>query len=469
MTYPWQLPDWPNYRYDKMAVSNLLYRYAIENGQLAESIASLPSPLNQEATIDLMVSEAIETMAIEGEHLDRPSVISSIKAQLGLKQPPNQTSDPKARRIASLMLAIREQFQKPIDKPTLITWENTLFQDKWWQSTDLSQHPWRTEEMVIVKGGKMENQNTVVFEAVPLDRVDLEMGRFLDWYNSNSPQRGSGVDQAMPGPVRAAIAHLWFETIHPFNDGNGRIGRAIAEHALAQDVQRPPLASLSSAIQVRKTEYYNALEQTNESMEITPWIQYFIKTAIQAQLIAKQQIERVLTKARFFERHQDQLSERQQEVIAHMFDVEPGIRERSINRNKYVSIVHTSPKTAQRDIKDLLDKGALVPLPGGGRSTRYALDLNGLTQAITRADIALMATQFPANTQITAALEYLPYRGEIVKQSDRFIVQRKAKNHLIMHRRSQLDGEIHDQQINNIDYLAGLDHKAVVSAVTEQP
>jgi Fic family protein len=417
MNYLWQHPDWPNFQYDSQAIHDLLYSYAIESSKLAATVVGLPDHLEQEANIDLIVSEAIETMAIEGESLDRPSVVSSIKNQLGLNQPLEPLKNPKATQITALLLTVREHLNKPLSKAELIRWKKMLFGETWNPST-IDKEPWRTVEMSVIP----------VYQAVPLKQVEAEMERYLDWYNSTT----------IEGPVRAAIAHLWFEIIHPFEDGNGRVGRAIAEHALAQELGRPPLASLSAAIQAKKADYYQALENVNQNLDITSWIIYFLTTIIQSQRIARLQIDRVLTKAKFFDKYNHQINDRQRRAISYMFDAELGVKERSINRNKYTSMIKQSSKTAQRDLQDMLKKGIIIALPERGRSTRYTLKLNEFTQAITRVELVEIAKQFSEKYNVSAAIEYLSYEGIIKKITDRLIVQSVAKNHLIVHRKDQL-------------------------------
>jgi Fic family protein len=375
MNYLWQHPDWPNFHYDSEALHDLLYHYAIESNKLSTSLVGLPDHLEQEANIDLIVSEAIETMAIEGESLDRPSVVSSIKNQLGLNQPLSPLHNPKAKQVTALLLTVREHFNKPLSKAELIRWKKILFGETW-NPTTINKEVWRTVEMSIIKGGGIDRANDIVYQAVPLKQVEAEMQRYLDWYNAST----------IEGPVRAAIAHLWFEIIHPFEDGNGRVGRAIAEHALAQELGRPPLASLSAAIQAKKADYYQALENVKQNIDITSWIIYFINTIIQSQRIARLQIDRVLSKAKFFDKYNEHINARQRRAILYMFDAEPGIKERSINRNKYTSMIKESSKTAQRDLQDLVKKGIIVPLPERGRSTRYTLKLQEFTQAVTRVE-----------------------------------------------------------------------------------
>lgn len=232
---------------------------------------------------------------------------------------------------------------------------------------------WRKpkDPMQVVSGaiGKL----IVHFEAPPSRRVPGEMDQFISWFNETGPGMNREIKKA---PVRAAIAHLYFESIHPFEDGNGRIGRAIAEKALSQGIGRPVMLSLSRTIEANKQGYYENLGKAQRSNKVTNWIKYFIKTLLAAQLEAEEQIEFTLKKAKYFDRFKEQLNDRQLKVIKRMLESGPTEFEGGINAGKYVSITKTSKASATRDLQDLLDKQAILPLgEGGGRSTKYQVNL----------------------------------------------------------------------------------------------
>jgi Fic family protein len=193
------------------------------------------------------------------------------------------------------------------------------------------------------------------------------MQRFLLWFNESQ-------DSIKKPIMRAAIAHLYFESIHPFEDGNGRIGRAIAEKALSQNIGRPVLFSLSKSMEAKKKAYYDALQKAQRSNEITEWMHYFVNTVLEAQIDAEQEIEFTLKKAKFFSQYQDQLNDRQQKGIRRMLEEGPNGFEGGMNARKYVGITGTSKATATRDLQDLVQKEIFTPI-GGGRSTRYELKL----------------------------------------------------------------------------------------------
>lgn len=238
---------------------------------------------------------------------------------------------------------------------------------------DIRVGTWRAhEEPMQVVSGAMGREK-VHFEAPPSATVPDEMARFIQWFNESAP---GGPKEIKKATVRSAIAHLYFETIHPFEDGNGRIGRAIAEKALSQGIGRPVLLSLSRTIESNKKRYYDALSQGQQSNEISAWINYFVKTVLAAHTEAEEQIEFTLKKTRYFDRFKDKLSERQLKVIKRMLDEGPKEFQGGINASKYGSITKVSKATATRDLQNLLQIGALTLLgEAGGRSTKYQVNL----------------------------------------------------------------------------------------------
>jgi Fic family protein len=197
------------------------------------------------------------------------------------------------------------------------------------------------------------------------------MVRLIGWYNHSSPVSG---DQEIPGIARAGIAHLWFESIHPFDDGNGRVGRAIADHALSQYLGYPTTACLATAIEAGKKSYYMQLEKASRgSLDINAWLDYFSDTVNEAQEIAREEVDFVLAKARFYETYGDQLNDRQARMVSRVFAEGRKGFEGGITTKKYEAITRCPNRTASRDLSDLVAKGIIIPLPGGGRITRYEL------------------------------------------------------------------------------------------------
>ena len=363
MRYNWQQKDWPNFQYETTDIEDMLFDFAQRTGRISGVLEGLSEVEQTEAMINLMVSEAIKTSEIEGEYLSRNDVMSSIRRNIGLNPDLPPTKDKRAEGVAELMLAVRNNFLKPLSSKMLFDWHTMLMKGS--KGIEIGQ--WRThkEPMQIVSGAI--GREIVHFEAPPSSKVPSEMNGFVKWFNESQ--------QHMRKPIiRSAIAHLYFETIHPFEDGNGRVGRAIAEKALSQSIGRPVLLSLSKSIESNKNKYYDALKAAQRSNEITNWINYFVKTVLDAQIDAEREIEFTLKKTKFFDNHKNALNERQQKVVRRMLEEGPQGFEGGMNARKYVSITSTSKATATRDLQDLVEKNIFKPI-GGGRSTRYEIKL----------------------------------------------------------------------------------------------
>ncbi len=365
--YNWQQSDWPDFRYNLSGVESLLLSFAEKSGHVSGILKSFPENLKVETLIDVMVAEAIKTSAIEGENLNREDVASSIKKNLGLTVDRKAIKDKIAEGMGRLLNDVRTTFAEPLTKEKLFAWHTMMMGG----TTDIVVGAWRKgkEPMQVVSGAL--GKQKVHFEAPPSSHVPVEMNRFLQWFNSTAP---GGKRELNKAPVRAAIAHLYFESIHPFEDGNGRMGRAIAEKALSQTMGWPVMLSLSKSIEARKQDYYNALQKAQRSNKITPWIQYFAQTVTEAQADAEEQVLFTLKKARFFERHRSVLNERQRRVVTRMFAEGPAGFKGGMNATKYIGITKTSKATATRDLQQLADAKILLP-SGGGRSTHYHLNL----------------------------------------------------------------------------------------------
>ena len=306
---------------------------------------------------------------IEGEHISRLDIRSSIKNKLGLNPKIVHVHDKRAQGIAELMLDVRNTFKQPLTEAKLFDWHLMLLSGTF--NPNLKIGYWRTDEepMQIVSGhhGKW----VVHYEAPPSRDVPKEMQKFIRWFNNTAPGKPKAIQ--FP-PVRAAIAHLYFESIHPFDDGNGRIGRAIAEKALSQGFGYPVLLSLSHIIEREKKAYYAALNAASRSNELTAWIHYFVNAILSAQIEVESQINFILKKSVFFDKYNDALNERQLKVVKRM--MKAGVKgfEGGMSAKKYMAITGTSKATATRDLQHLLAIKALKQM-GSGRSVRYELNL----------------------------------------------------------------------------------------------
>lgn len=365
MPWNWQRPDWPCFRYDLRGLESDLLFFAQRSGELQGTLQMLPEKARDEAIVDTMIAEAVESSAIEGEFLDREDVMSSIRNHLGLNPTPVRIRDRASGGAGQLEVNVRNTWQRQLTSANIFAWHRLLMIG----AKGIRIGAWRNDPspMQVVSG--RADRPTVHFEAPPAKRVPREMKQFLAWFN--------GAAREIPhAPVRAAVAHLYFESIHPFDDGNGRIGRAIAEKALAQALGRPALLSLSRGIEAGKKSYYLELEKAQKSAEITPWIAWFTSLTLRAQDTAQRDIDFILAKSRFFDRWKDSLGERQQRMVRRMLEAGPLGFQGGINARKYMSLTKVSKATATRDLQSLAESGVLRPV-GKGRSVRYELVLPG--------------------------------------------------------------------------------------------
>lgn len=367
MRYNWQQKDWPHFSYKLSEIEEEIYRFTELLGRSTGMLETLAEPNRLDAIISSMVAEAVKTSHIEGEYISRQDVVSSIRNKMGLSKPLEKVNDLRATGVVEMMLDVRETYAKPLSRQKLFIWHSMLMSG----NDQVSKGQWRThkEPMQVVSGAL--GKEKVHFEAPPSGKVSEEMQKFINWFNETAP---NSKQELKPGVLRSAVAHLYFESIHPFEDGNGRIGRAISEKAIAQAAGRPVLMSLSQVIESDKKAYYSALGKAQQSNEITAWIKYFVNAAIEAQQKAGDLISFTVEKARFFDQYGPELNQRQLKVVRKMLEPGPEAFEGGMNARKYVSIAKTSKATATRDLQDLVKKAVLVPV-GAGRSTRYELKL----------------------------------------------------------------------------------------------
>ena len=370
MKWIWQQPDWPDFRYDNRALNDRELEFRLNSERLAGSFDALPMASQEDATIDLMLSEAIKTSAIEGEDLDRESVRSSLLSIIASETLPDN-SDQKAAGAASLLVDVRKNWRVSLTHELLGNWQSMAVTEQRYTSVMRGAYRNDPSPMQIVSGPY--GREKVHYEAPPAARVPDEMARLIEWYNQTGPMSG---DKTLHGIARAGIAHLWFEVIHPFDDGNGRVGRAIADHALSQSLGYPTTACLATAIEADKKTYYLQLEKSSRgSLDVNGWLDYFADMVINAQEIAREEVDFVLTKTRFYEAYGDQLNDRQARMVSRIFAEGRKGFEGGITTRKYEAITKCPNRTASRDLSDLVAKGIIIPLPGGGRTTRYELTI----------------------------------------------------------------------------------------------
>ena len=359
----WQYPEWPNFVVDASGFSERVETFFRTAERLAGQVDALSDANQTDASVDLMLSEVLASYAIEGETLDRDSVRSSLLAHFGRVVSGGGHDNDKAAAAADLIVDVRQNWHRRLSHEVLGRWQSLVVVD---QITSLMMRgAYRNypEPMRIISGGSAGRPGRIHYEAPPSADVPAEMERFLDWYNDG--------DTDLPGPIRAAVAHVWFEKIHPFDDGNGRVGRAISDHALSQALGRPTLACLATAINEDRNGYYDALETVGRGQfDLSGFADYFTRAVNRAQEIAVAEVAFVLGKARFYDRYGQRLNERQRKVTARIFREGRNGFSGGLSRKNYVSITRCSPATASRDLVDLLNMGALVS-HGQGRSTRY--------------------------------------------------------------------------------------------------
>lgn len=367
MTYNWQLAAWPNFEYDPTPLRAGLHAFAEHSGRISGLLEGLPASLGEETVLDFMIAEAVKSSAIEGEALDYSDVMSSIRNNLGLNPTPEPVKSRLAAGAGQLMVAVRSSFSDALTEDILFDWHKMLLGG----TARLRVGSWREggDPMQVISG--RIDKPTVHFEAPPSAALPQEMAAFIDWFNATAP---GGHASILESPIRAGIAHLYFESIHPFEDGNGRIGRAIAEKALAQGLGAPAVLSLSRTIEANRANYYEGLKQAQRTLKITEWLDYFIGVVLTAQLDAEAQVRFVLKKAKFFQRFESELNERQLKVIRRVLDAGPGGFEGGINSRKFMALTKCSKATATRDLQQMAAAGVISPV-GLGRATRYEINL----------------------------------------------------------------------------------------------
>jgi len=331
---------------------------------LVGTVKHLGTDERDQLTIEAMSTEAVTTSEIEGETLDRASVQSSIRKQLGLSTD-NRRVRAAEQGIAEMMVDLYRSFAAPLTDETLFAWHRMLVGGRR-DLKDVARYRTGEEPMQVVSGAIYDPK--VHFEAPPSTQVAPEMARFIDWFDRTAP----GGEEALPALTRAGIAHLYFETIHPFEDGNGRIGRAIAEKCLAQTLGQPTLTALAATMLALRKSYYDALEAANKHNEITAWLAWFAGVVIEAQRRTIALVEFLIDKAKLFDRLRGQLNQRQEKVLLRMFREGPEGFKGGLSAGNYSTITGASPATATRDLVDLIAKGALIRV-GERRHTRYHL------------------------------------------------------------------------------------------------
>ena len=367
MSWNWEKSTWPAFTYDPTALEPLERQFLLTSGEFFGVFRHVGKDDQETLKIELISEEAVKTSEIEGEILDRVSVQSSLRQQFGLA-PGRQPVAPAERGIAEMMAGLYKDFAAPLSHDTLFAWHRMLMSGG--RRIDVvggyRTHP---EPMQIVS--PRLDKPTVHFQAPPSAQMRPEMEAFVAWFNSTAP----GGAKQLPAVTRAGLAHLYFVSIHPFEDGNGRIARALAEKSLAQNLGQPSLIALAYTIEQRRKAYYAALEHNNKDLEVTDWLVYFGETVVAAQHNTIERVDFYVAKAKLYEQVRGKLNDRQDKVIARMFREGINGFKGGLSADNYISIARTSRATATRDLQELVTLGALTRT-GQLRHTRYHLNLS---------------------------------------------------------------------------------------------
>ena len=363
--YIWQTSDWPAWRFDLAILAEPMAKVSRAQGLLMGRLADVGMALRNQASLTALTEDVVKTSEIEGEQLNVESVRSSIARKLGVDIGALAPVDRHVEGVVEMVLDATANCQAQVSRERLFGWHAALFPTGYSGRSRIKVGDWRddaTGPMQVVSGPI--GRQRVHFEAPPADRLEAEAGRFLDWLNAESNE---------PPLLKAGLGHLWFVTLHPFDDGNGRIARAIGDLLLARADGSPQrFYSLSSQIQRERKAYYDILERTQKrSMDATEWLAWFLEALHRAVDQAQHTLDAVLAKVRFWQRWATTpLNERQVKLLNKLLDGFEG----KLTSSKWAAITKCSPDTALRDINDLLARGVLRKSDAGGRSTSYELN-----------------------------------------------------------------------------------------------
>lgn len=363
MSWNWQLAEWPHFSFDPSFIREAEEQFLQEAGYLKGLLAHIPAEELTEIKINTLSEEAFKTSEIEGEHLDRDSLQSSIRHNFGLATSKNLRRAEQG--IADIMTGIYESYAQPLSHEMLFDWHQKLMVDNR-RIADVGRYRTHADAMQVVSGAL--HKPKVHYKAPPSGRMQIEMDAFIAWFNKTAPN-GSN---PLPALTRAGIAHFYFVCVHPFEDGNGRIGRALVLKALCQNVKQPLLLALSYTIQNNKKAYYEALQKNNQTLEITSWQTYFAQVILGALNYARKLANFIVEKAKFYRQVEHLLNERQKVAIDRILRDGPDSFPLGLNAEKYIRITGTSRATATRDLQDLVDK-KIFSQTGERKATRYHL------------------------------------------------------------------------------------------------
>lgn len=361
----WQLKQWPEFSYDKEQLQLLESRFQQNAGLIRGVFKHLADADRDHLAVEIMSDEALNSSEIEGEHLNRDSIRASIMRQLGL-QVDMRKIPPREAGISEMIVNLYRHYSEPLKHELLHEWHSMVMNGRR-DIRAIGKYRDHADPMQIVSG--RIDKPRVHFEAPPSERMAEEMQQFMEWFALAHDENASILPL-----TRAGIAHLYFVNIHPFEDGNGRIARAIAEKSLAMSINHPSLISLSQIIQKNKRAYYGALENHNRSLQITDWLLYFGQTILDAQDHTMKLVEFIISKAKFFDIHGKHMNERQRKALLRMFQEGYSGFQGGLSADNYIKITDASASSATRDLQDMVNK-KMLQRTGERKATRYWLCL----------------------------------------------------------------------------------------------
>ncbi|NGX56369.1 MAG: Adenosine monophosphate-protein transferase SoFic [Candidatus Anoxychlamydiales bacterium] len=363
MKWNWQLDKWPKFTYDSSIIEDLEKEFLQAVGGFSAVLKLLEGEEKKRFIVEILCSEGLKSAEIEGEILKQDSLQSSIQRHFGFIS--DRKSIPlREEGIGELMWNIYDSYKQPLTHSLLYDWHRLLMKNEY-RISDIGKYRTHDEPMQIVSGRL--DKRIVYFEAPPSKNLKNEMNRFIKWFNDSIRE-----DSIL---ARAAIIHLYFESIHPFEDGNGRLGRALVEKALSQSLKKPTLIAVSKIITKRKKEYYKALAQCNNTLNIDSWIKYFAKVIVDAQKESLKIINFLMAKSKLMNELKNKINERQEKVLLRMFSEGIDGFSGGLSADNYIAISKTTRATATRDLADLVKKQALKKT-GQLRYTRYWLNID---------------------------------------------------------------------------------------------
>lgn len=364
----WQLKEWPQFSYDTNVVQRLESKFQQGTGLILGAFRHVDGNERNQLIVEIMSDEALNTSQIEGEYLNRDSIQASIMRNLGLEVDARKIP-PEEYGISEMMVDLYKNYDVTLSHELLFNWHRMVTNGRR-DLEAIGKYREHDDAMQIISG--QIGKPRVHYEAPPSQTMPQEMEQFIRWFNSIHDEKSLFLPLA-----RAGIAHLYFVSIHPFEDGNGRIGRALAEKSLAMSIKHPALLSLSQTIQQHKKAYYTALEEHNNTLDVTEWLQYFAHTVLDAQQHTLELVDFIITKAKFFERHNRNINPRQRKALLRMFSAGYTGFKGGLSAENYISITQASPSSATRDLQDMVKKG-ILKRTGQRKGTRYWLNLKDM-------------------------------------------------------------------------------------------